>query len=289
MSRASKCMDAYMKEVRRRKLLTAEEERDLARRYRDSRDPAARRKLAEANLAFVVKKAHQLSRPHIPLEDLVQEGNLGILRAIESYDPERGIRFLSYARYWVEAYMRRVLVRNHSIVPFGSSVLQHRMYFTFEALKRHRLRGTGRELGDEDIEALADFLGTSSKRLLEIAARLQNGDVSLDRTVDPNQSSPLVAMIPVEHRNPEDLFEQKEHQRRVRRALDEASATKLNERERLVLRRRLATDEPETLREVGESLGVSRERVRQIQCAVVKKLTEPMHVAVTGQPMAAAV
>src|SRR2546423_996943 len=93
MARTSKCMDVYMSEVRKRPRLTVEEEQDLARRYRANQDPEARRKLCEANLAFVVKKAHQLKRPHVPLEDLVQEGNLGILRAIESFDPERGIRF----------------------------------------------------------------------------------------------------------------------------------------------------------------------------------------------------
>jgi RNA polymerase sigma-32 factor len=279
MARTSKCMDAYMSEVRRRPRLTVEEEQDLARRYRATRDPQARRRLCEANLAFVVKKAHQLKRPHVPLEDLVQEGNLGILRAIESFDPDRGIRFLSYARYWIEAYMRRVLVRTHSIVVFGASGLQHRMYFMWEMLKRYRLQGRGGDLAEEDVNELAAFLKTSPDHLKQLAARLANRDVSLDKPLDDSSTAPLASVLPSDDDSPEDETLHGERLDRLKRAIADTAAYRLTPKERVVLNRRLACENPATLREVGEALGVSRERVRQIQCAVLKKLSAPMAAA----------
>ena len=287
MARESQ-LNSYMKQVRRRPILTAEQERELALRYRETGDGRARDRLIESSLAFVVKMAHKMARGRrATVEDLVQEGNLGLLRALDKYDPDKGFRFLTYARHWIEAFMRLALVRNHSMVKYGTTGLQNRMYFVWEARKRKQLKGERNELLEHDYQELADTFHTSPDTLKDIAHRLAAHDMSVDAPLGAESDRSLMNMLEAETFSLEEYVNGVQEREQVRDRVMQTAADSFTRQELVVLDRRVYTDDPETLREIGEDLGVSRERVRQIEGSILRKLREPI-AALDFAPQAAA-
>jgi RNA polymerase sigma-32 factor len=256
-------LTSYLRDVGRVDLLTREEEAELAIAWQTNRDPRAAEQLVSANLRFVVKVARGYSRYRMPIADLIQEGNLGLMHAASKFDASRGTRFLSYAVWWIKAYMQAHVIRSWSMVRIGTTQAQRRLF--------HKLPRALSE-GPEDGEPYEDFIARLATtfdvrpRDVKLMAGVVRGrDLSLDTPLRPGESQ-LSFLDRVEDPRPDPesttAFSQEQNLRS--RLLCEA-LQKIGERERAIIELRHCSDEPRTLREVGEILGLSRERVRQLE------------------------
>ena len=236
--------------------LDRETERDLARRWLAG-DNAAGEKIVEACLPFVIAIALEYRRWGIPLEDIIQQGNVGLLRAAKKFDPRRECRLATYAAYWIRAEIREYVVRGYRIVRLGTTKGERR------ALRAYR---TTREA---DPAKLAQMSGLTEERVRQLLPILASRESSLDvGTYD--RPSPVERLEGVEP-NPEETFAERERGEQAKAAIRDALG-ELSERERLIVKERMMNDEPSTLQELGSILGVSKERVRQIEERVKDKL-----------------
>lgn len=262
----------YSRSVKAYPVLTAEEERELSRRWLEDRDRAAADRLVLSNMRAVIKIANEFSSQHVPLADLLQEGTMGLMRAIDRYDPERGTRFLSYAAWWIRAYIRDYLLRTRSLVRLGTTQRQRTVYSRLgkarAAADREGLEGEAR------MERIVELIGVDRATVESMMGRLSGYDVSLDAPVGTAEdAAPRGNFIPTNDPTPEEQVgaeQEDDHQRFQLRA----AIRTLPEREQLIIERRHLTDSPETLQEVGETLGISRERVRQLEVRAFRRMRD---------------
>ncbi|MCP4869593.1 MAG: sigma-70 family RNA polymerase sigma factor [Proteobacteria bacterium] len=262
----------YYSHVQAHPVLTAEAEIELSRRWLDHQDKAAADKLVLSNMRAVIKIASEFANQHVAFSDLVQEGTMGLLRAIDRYDPDRGTRFLSYAAWWIRAYIRDYLLRTRSLVRLGTTQRQRTVY---SRLGRAR-READREglTGEKRMERLVELIGVDRKTVESMMGRLGGYDVSLDAPVngDPD-AAPKKNFIPGDSADPEETLQISELDALHKEKLREAIAS-LPDREQLIIRRRHLSDTKETLQEVGEELGISRERVRQLESRAMRRMRD---------------
>jgi RNA polymerase sigma-32 factor len=248
----------YRTQLANQTTLTPEAERDLACRWRGG-DRAAGRRLIEACLPFVMTIALEYRRWGVPLEDIVQEGNIGLLKAAERFDPERGCRLATYAAYWIRAEIREFVARGYRIVRLGSSKSERR------ALRIYR------KTHEKSPEALAELSGLTEARAAELLPVLMANDVSLDRV--PEDGRAPLDRLADDARSPEEeacLADERQH---LQAALEQVVA-ELSPRERRIVSQRWLTDEPQTLEALGVAFGVSKERVRQLEERAKKRVRE---------------
>ncbi|APR85606.1 RNA polymerase sigma factor RpoH [Minicystis rosea] len=247
---ATTVFSSYRIDVARREIMTPLVERELLERYRGGERDAARR-LIEGCLGAVIAIAVEYRYCGLPLEDLVQEGNMGLLKALPRFDPERGLRLGAYAGYWIRAEIRQYVARNYRIVKLGTTKAEQRALWLYRRTKEARP------------EALAAMSGLTLERAAELLPMLMAGDVSLSPAPHDEGWSPLERLSD-RTRSPEDAVGDIEQSTRLRAALDEAIA-ELSVREQDILQRRVLADTTETLEALATTWGVSRERVRQIE------------------------
>jgi len=260
----------YMAELRHHAPISREEEHGLAVRWREDGDVEAARQLVLSNLRLVVKIAMEYRRSWTNVLDLVQEGNLGLLQAVQRFDPEQGVKLASYAAYWIRAYILKYLIDNIRMVRLGSSRAERKLFFRLNREKRE-LERQGFEVGPK---LLAERLDVSEEDVLHMEQRLAESDLSFD--------APLVSGEP--DRSFGDLIagggetaEQQvgdEELRRVFLAKVQEFAAGLDEREQRIVEARILAEEPLTLQELGDEFGVTRERVRQLEARLVARLRE---------------
>jgi RNA polymerase sigma-32 factor len=261
---------AYRTQLSNRTTLTPEAEHDLAVRWRAG-DRDAGQKLIEACLPFVMTIALEYRRWGLPLEDIVQEGNIGLLKAAERFDPDRGCRLATYAAYWIRAEIREFVARGYRIVRLGSSKSERR------ALRIYR------KTHEKNPEALAEMSGLTEARATELLPLLMARDVSLERAPTDDGKAP-VDRLADEGRSPEEeacLADERQH---LHAALAKVVA-ELSPRERRIVRQRWLTDEPQTLEELGAAFGVSKERVRQLEERAKKRMRARLE-EIVGEPIA---
>ena len=261
----SSSMEQYLAEVSRFPWLTREEEEELARRWNEDGDMSAAQQLVTANLRFVVKVAYEYKNYDVKLVDLVQEGNIGLMKAVRRFNPDRGYRLISYAVWWIRAYMQNYILKNWSMVKIGSTAKNRRMLFG-----RKESPAEGSEPQREAflipaVSALADgeFVGINA----DIAKR----DFSLDAQMGEDQGGTFVEMLASPEPDYVEEISRSEVIQGVSHRLEDILGS-LNERQRFILEHRLLSDEPITLQEIGDTYGVSRERARQLEAALKKKL-----------------
>lgn len=232
------------------------EERELARRWREG-DRDAGNQIIEACLPFVVSIALEYRRWGVPMEDIIQQGNLGLLRAAAKFDPEREVRLATYAAYWIRAEIREYVVRAYRVVRLGTTKAERR------ALRAYR---TTRE---SDPKKLAEASGLTEERVQKLLPLLSSHETSLDAVSAEGTS--VLDRIGSSGPTPEDEAQANEGSRIAQAAINQA-LDHLNDRERTIVRERLMSDDPCTLSELGARLGVSKERVRQIEERAIVKL-----------------
>lgn len=248
-TRSTSQLDRYRHDLRDIEQLDPETERELARRWANG-EAAAGSVLVEASLPFVIRIAKEYRRWGVPLEDLIQQGNLGLLRAAAKYDPSKECRLVTYAVYWIRAEIREYVVRSYRIVRLGTTRTERRALRSF------------RRTGVDTVEELAKRSGMPLARCEKLWPLLSSGDVSLDATWD--DQSPAIERMPGIGASPEEEVARRHEVRGVRAKLEVVMAS-LSDRERRIIEARVMSDEPVTLEELGHEMGVSKERVRQLE------------------------
>jgi RNA polymerase sigma-32 factor len=260
---------AYQNQVDRLPVLEREDEIALARRYREG-DRAAGDALVEAHLRSVVKIARKFSGYGIPVAELVGEGNLGLLEAVRRFEPERNLRFLTYARYWIRAYILAYVLKHWSIVDMGTNALQSKLFFRLQA-EHARLEG---ELGEDASidQRLAAHFGTSEEHVRLSLQRLRGRDASLDAPLSDEVGTTFLDMLKDDSESAETRTANAEMHNLIRVALAELWPSLDDREQRIVCERLLGGDDGASLADLGRDLGVTRERVRQIEVALKAKL-----------------
>jgi RNA polymerase sigma-32 factor len=255
-------LDLYLDQVRRIPVLSREEEKDLALRWFEKRDREAGQKLVISNLRFVVKIAREYVRYGLRLQDLIQEGNLGLLHAVDRFDPRKGFRLISYAVWWIRAYLQSFVLRSWSIVRMGTTRVQRRIVASLQKA-RQKIAALH---ADEPVKtrALAEALDVPYDELNETVHRMQRRDLSLDAPVSRESETSHGEMMADEAPNAEERLIHADLNAKVREKVGEVYED-LTPRERYLLDHRLMSDQPVTLEAAGQQFGVTRERVRQIE------------------------
>ncbi len=263
----------YLSTVMTKAMLTEEEELELARRWKEKGDQVAMQKMISAYLRLVVSTATRFRNYGLPLPDLIQEGNIGLMLAINRFDPERGVRFSTYATWWIRSSMQEYVLRNWSIVRSGTSAGQKALFFNLRWLRaKLEKAGGAASLDDDTRDSIAKALKVSPNEVSAMAMRLSGRDHSLNEPMGGEEGGEAFQdFLEDPGPNPEEQVTRR-HDGDLRRAWLTESLSQLNPRERLIVSERMLNDEKVTLEELGERLGVTKERVRQIETKAFSKL-----------------
>ncbi len=257
----------YLAEIRKYPPLDREEERALARRYRDTGDTDALFRLITANLTLVVRIALSFRRAARNLLDLIQEGNVGLMQAIDRFDPEVGVRLPTYAAWWIRAYMVKFLLDNVRLVRVGTTNARRKLLRNLRKEKR-RLEEMGFEAGPK---LLAERFGVSEEDVVAVETALSSHDVSIDAPAGDDDDRTRAELLPSGGANVEEDVARRELQERAQAAIARFRAD-LDERERQILDLRILSDDPLTLQVLGDRFGVTREALRQAEARLLKRL-----------------
>ena len=263
-------LNRYLAEIRRFPLLTREEEAVIARRYVEEKNPEDAYRLVTANLRLVVKIAYEFARASRNVLDLIQEGNVGLIEAVKNFDPGRGIRFPSYAVWWVRAYIYRYLINNWRLVKIGTTQAQRKLFFNLRK-ETERLESAGFK---PQPLLLAHRMGVKESEVREMQERMGQSEVSLDQPVNSGgEDTRLLDVIPDIGGDPETETAHREWRDFAREKVEKFAST-LEGKELEIFKARLLADDPATLQEIGARFGISRERVRQIETRLKRRLKE---------------
>ena len=260
--------ETYCGQINRLPLLTPEEEFNLAARYRKYNDQESAHRLITSNLRFVVKVAFEYKTYGVKLVDLIQEGNIGLMMAVKKFDPYKGYRFISYAVWWIRAYIRNFIVKSWSLVKIGTTQAQKKLFY-----KIGKVRKTLEENGESEAkyERLASDIDVTKADIVEMVQRMAARDLSLDSPLDDDHEITHLDLLQEGSLNQEESLGLKQ-ERKIREREVLSAMKHLNQKEEYVIKNRIMSDSPLTLRKIGNHLELSRERVRQIESEALKKL-----------------
>lgn len=265
---AAYSLESYIQTVGRYPMLSQEEEQRLAHEWRDRQDVEAARQLVLSHLRVVVSVARHYVGYGLPQADLIQEGNVGLMKAVKRFDPERGVRLVSFALHWIRAEIHEYVLRNWRLVKVATTKAQRKLFFNLRSLKQSL-----NALTISEADLMARELNVSRKDVLEMETRLSGHDVSIDPTVDDGEESfsPLAYLASADE-NPAQLLE-REQTERLRHTGLVAALENLDDRSRHIIKARWLTEgEAATLHELAAEYGVSAERIRQIEARALQKM-----------------
>ena len=265
-------LESYLARINQFPLLTPEEEFNLATRYRKDNDLEAAHKLITSNLRFVVKVAFEYKSYGVKLLDLIQEGNIGLMMAVKKFDPYKGYRFISYAIWWIKAYIQNFIIKTWSLVKIGTTQAQKKLFYKIGKVRK--ALEADRE-NESRYELLANDLDVSKEDIMEMEQRMSSRDLSLDSPFDEDHELTPLELLQEGSPNQEEELMEKEEKSILEEEVGRAMK-RLNEKEAFVIRHRVMSDSPLTLQELGDQLKLSRERVRQIESEALKKLKREM-------------
>jgi RNA polymerase sigma-32 factor len=261
-------LEMYIAEINRIPLISADEEFRLAVNLKKHKDVKDAEKLVISNLRFVVKIAYEYKHYNLKLIDLIQEGNIGLMHAVKKFDPYKGYRLISYAVWWIRAYIQNYIIRSWSIVKIGTTQAQRKLFFK---LKRARKELEIMSEKHPELREIADSLNVKEAEVEEMELRLKNRDVSLNAYLSDEEDTTYLDFLTYQGEDQEAELIRKEEMELVQKNISGAMAN-LNERETFIVKHRVMSDEPLTLQQVGDRYNITRERARQIEKQALKKL-----------------
>ena len=261
-------LETYLAQINRFPLLTQDEEFQLAVKYRKYDDIEAAHKLITSNLRFVVKVAFEYKAYGVKIQDLVQEGNIGLMMAVKKFNPYKGYRFISYAIWWIRAYMQNFIIKTWSLVKIGTTQAQKKLFYKIGKVRK-ALESDGEN--EKRYERLARDLDVAKEDIIEMEQRMSSRDLSLDTPFDEGQELTHLDLLKEESPDQEEAVAQEE-EKKIREREVQNALKRLNEKEVYVIKSRIMAEEPLTLQQIGDHLKLSRERVRQIEGEALRKL-----------------
>ena len=263
-------LESYFQSVNKIPMLSAEEERLLAVRYSEDGDLEAARQLVMSHLRFVVKVARGYSGYGLPQADLIQEGSIGLMKAVKRFDPTIGVRLVSFAVHWIRAEMHEYILRNWKIVKIATTKAQRKLFFKLRSSKK-RLAW----LNKEEVDSVAKDLGVKPQEVIEMEKRLSSYDTSFDapESYDDAPSFSPAAYLEDKRQSPEEQLETTQLEGIQLEALSTA-VEKLDERSQDIINKRWLSEKKQTLHQLADEYGVSAERIRQLEKSAFKKMAE---------------
>ncbi|MDP1735581.1 MAG: RNA polymerase sigma factor RpoH [Sulfuritalea sp.] len=281
MLAGSGSIEAFISAANRVPMLSELEEQSLARRFREQEDLDAARQLVTSHLRLVIAIARGYLGYGLPHADLIQEGNIGLMKAVKRFDPDRGVRLVSFAMHWIKAEIHEYILKNWRLVKIATTKAQRKLFFNLRSIKAALAQDADspqgfNTLGAEEVKAVAKRLGVKPEEVVEMETRLTGADVSLEPLSDSEEESyaPIAYLAADHSAEPLALLERKEYDRMQDEGLSSALAS-LDERSRTIVQRRwLVADgeEAATLHELAAEYGVSAERIRQIEVKAMQKM-----------------
>ncbi|HEY5559282.1 MAG TPA: RNA polymerase sigma factor RpoH [Steroidobacteraceae bacterium] len=266
-------LEAYIERVSGIPMLGRDEELALARRFRDHQDLDAARDLVLSHLRFVVHIARGYMGYGLPVADLIQEGNVGLMKAVKRFDPRMGVRLVSFAVHWIRAEIHEYVIRNWRLVRVATTKAQRKLFFNLRRMKKNLAW-----LSDAETRAVAGELGVAPREVREMEQRLSARDLSFDPAPDTDDDESFASpslYLPSPESDPAAIIEQGQWDGEVAASLATALDS-LDERSRTVIRARWLTEDKKTLQDLAHDYGVSAERIRQIESAAMRKLRTAM-------------
>jgi RNA polymerase sigma-32 factor len=263
-------LERYLAELSNYPILSREEEYELAMRYKKNGDLEAARKLITSNLKFVVRIANTYKNYGLNPMDLIQEGNIGLMHAVKGFDPTKGYRLISYAVWWIKAYIQNFVIKSWSLVKIGTNQAQRKLFYKLRSTKQ-KMDYTDDILSSDDYKNLAEELGVSDEAVVEMNQRIGTKDLSLDAELAANNESTHLDFLVDGLTNQEELISKNEEEENLKSGLDIAMDS-LKDREKFIIKSRILSENPLTLEELGSELNISRERVRQIESSALQKI-----------------
>ena len=238
-------------------------------KYKNDGDLESARKLITSNLKFVIRIANSYKNYGLNPMDLIQEGNIGLMQAVKGFDPTKGYRLISYAVWWIRAYIQNYIIKSWSLVKIGTKQAQRKLFYKLRSTKRKM--DIDDNLSPEDYKNLADELGVSDKDVIEMDQRMGTKDLSLDAELTTERNNTHLDFLADDISNQEELISKSEEEENFKTGL-EIALDSLKERERYIIKNRILSEHPSTLEDLGSELNISRERVRQIESSALKKI-----------------
>jgi RNA polymerase sigma-32 factor len=266
-------LESYVQAVNAIPMLTQEREQALGRRLKEQNDLTAARDLVLSHLRLVVSVARNYMGYGLPQADLVQEGNVGLMKAVKRFDPERGVRLASFAIHWIKAEIHEYILRNWRMVKIATTKAQRKLFFNLRSMKP-----TMAALTPKEIRQVAQTLNVKESEVIEMEQRLQGGDIPLEPAPDDTREDVVtpIAYLAEPGEGPAELFEREEGEALKAEGLTRALSS-LDDRSRRIIRARwLAESDPKTLHELADEFGVSAERIRQIEAKAMQKMKKEL-------------
>jgi RNA polymerase sigma-32 factor len=280
-------LSTYLSEISRYSLLAVKEERRLARRFKTG-DFEAGHHLVTSNLRFVVKVAYEYRSYGIRMADLIQEGNIGLMKAVQKFDPNKEIRLISYAVWWIRAYIQNYILKSWSLVKLGTTQAQRKLFFSLARTKRELEKLNAGESQLVQVEEIARRLRVKPAEVREMEQRMGGRDLSLDAPVGDDGGNAHVDLVPSPSVS-QDLELADKEEARIINSRVQVALCRLDPRERFIIERRVMNERPMTLKELGQHFGFSRERARQLEIRAKDKLKgELSHLVAEVQPSSVA-
>ena len=265
-------LESYLTQINQFPLLKAEEEFELATRYRKNNDIEAAQKLITSNLRFVVKVVFEYKTYGVKLLDLIQEGNIGLMMAVKKFNPYKGYRFISYAIWWIRAYIQNFIIKTWSLVKIGTTQAQKKLFYKIGKVRKAL---ESDQENEKRYEHLAQDLEVAKEDIMEMEQRMASRDLSLNAPFSEDHELTPLDLLQEGSPNQEDILIENQERSLVENEVHNA-LKRLNEKETFVIKNRTMSESPLTLQEIGDHLKLSRERVRQIESEALKKLKKEM-------------
>jgi RNA polymerase sigma-32 factor len=257
----------YLSQIECYPVLNRGEELRLAIKYRDDEDWAAGQTLVTSNLRFVIKVALGYRNYGVKLMDLIQEGNIGLMKAVQRFDPDRGYRLISYAIWWIKAYIQNFIIRSWSLVKIGTTQAQRKLFYRISDLPE--FRDVDEHM--KNVAGLAKRINVTTDEVIDMAARLKAHDLSLDDLIGDRSRDSFADTLPDYSPDQEQILGEAQERLDLKIWVDGALKT-LNAREKYIVEKRVLSEDPVTLKELGRHFGITRERARQIERSALEKL-----------------